>query len=118
MDEGGVLHVLCEALQEAERLIKNYWHCNLRELLKRHLMKSLATERKISPFTRQSFESLMLKGKLVFKHLKHVRHLYVILDRSVRQMNKCKCSVVCNVSFSGAKRNTDLEKPCSNIRLI
>lgn len=36
VNEVSVLHVLCEALQEAERLVENHWHCNLGELLKRH----------------------------------------------------------------------------------
>lgn len=35
MDEAGVLHVLCEALQEAERLVKDHWHRYLGELLKK-----------------------------------------------------------------------------------
>lgn len=34
MDEVRVLHVFCQTLQEAERLIENHWHCNLGELLK------------------------------------------------------------------------------------
>ncbi len=36
MDEVSVLHVLCETLQEAERLVENHWHCNLGELLEKH----------------------------------------------------------------------------------
>ncbi len=36
MDEVSVLHVLCETLQEAERLVENHWHCNLGELLGKH----------------------------------------------------------------------------------
>lgn len=34
MNEIRVLHVLGQTLQEAERLIENYRHCNFRKLLK------------------------------------------------------------------------------------
>ena len=34
VDEVCVLHVLCQTLQEAERLVENHWHSNFGELLK------------------------------------------------------------------------------------
>lgn len=48
MDEAGVLHVLCEALQEAEWLIKDHWHRDLGELLKtkKQTFEEIITDRK------------------------------------------------------------------------
>lgn len=37
MDEISVFHVLCQALQKAERLVENHRHCYLGELLKKTL---------------------------------------------------------------------------------
>lgn len=34
VDEVCVLHVLCQTLKEAQGLIKNHWHGNLRQLLR------------------------------------------------------------------------------------
>lgn len=48
VDEAGVLHVLCEALQEAEWLIKDHWHRDLGELLKtkKQTFEEIITDRK------------------------------------------------------------------------
>ena len=55
MDEVCVLHVLGQTLQEAERLIENYWHSYLGEFLKQ--ARGGAEGRCF--FTRPSFESVI-----------------------------------------------------------
>lgn len=60
MDEISVFHVLCQALQKAERLVENHRHCYLGELLKKTLKgkegPGFITERK-KKVAQRSFES-------------------------------------------------------------
>lgn len=44
-----MLHVLGEALQEAERLVENYRHCDLGELLRKTFHREIMTGRGESP---------------------------------------------------------------------
>lgn len=49
VEEGGVLHVLGEALQEAEWLVENYRHCDLGQLLRKTFYHGIMTGRRGTP---------------------------------------------------------------------
>ena len=86
MDEVRVLHVLCQTLQKAQRLVENHRHCDLGEFLKNTSEEpsdrvSLKKEI-LSPFTKKSFENVIFmlnvqkaQGKCGLQKSHHLCHV-------------------------------------------